>query len=717
MRVHMKLYDTRGLQHSDGHRIATNYVQPSKNHANGSHIKPQRLKSAILDHEIEAKDVYPNLDYLILLEVIENYIKIFYFKLTRSEYRYQKNIENPINTQKYMYDWADEVDNEFPLSAPSSPNSGKKIYTYNHLKYKAYIDEDRNMPPRKQQRPANGGEAGKKPNNATEEDTASTDNTANAKKAEKKRKRARRKKNGNQDDYSDMEEAGDGNTSEREQRFMNRQSRAGSPMPPPRRTTTATPTTTTSSTSTTASRLSTSSRPVLAQPNLTNLGNTSTLPTEAGTSGTTTSTTTQSGFLPEPRIESDLVTLDTTTTEAIAAFNRYAERMDNQATFGQDQSSPPPEPEGTPQPTPPPVPGTSTTDAHDQENDDVTRQGRDREAHRDLINRLNANNPLPSVPAPSTSRQPDRAPPEMTFEITMLDLSPIGDYYKDAAALLAEARKAEDRMRPVGWSLKFNSRKLRSQDWIVWALNQDTMTWLKAFFASEYFAPFYRASIVAERGQLVKYSIGVTAPDSMMYTHEEIIEELFKAMPRMGYYRFFDEQKRYKDEEDIKAHKEAKQKKKDYVGKGDYDKMIWVRMSQQAHETVMKNEHLLGIWVGVGCLDVTRLTDLPGETPMMGRRRKLGPRPENDSLMAELRERALEGAGNAPLAIQNMRPAASISSINIDQDQNDGDENYTDNADDEMESNNDRNNRNEQGIDAGDDDEATGETLNDPGRE
>ena len=410
----------------------------------------------------------------------------------------------------------------------------------------------------------------------------------------------------------------------------------------------------------------------------------------------------------------DLAQLDPTSTEAIAAFNKYAERIEGEVNS--------------------PLPAEDDQEAGGQEQRDPeqgesTTQGRSRDAHRARINRLDLNNPLSSsLPSSSQRKQPDRAPPEMTFEITRLDFSPLGDLYKDAAHLLGTARRAEDQLRPVGWSLKFNSRKLRSGDWIVWALDQGTLAWLESFFNSENFAPYYKATIVASRGQLVKYSVGITAPDSMVYNYEEVLTELFKDIPQMGYVRFFDEQKRYKDEEDIKGQKEAKKNKEEFEGTGDYDKMIWVRMSQSAHQVVMRNEHLLGIWMGVGCLDVTRLTDLPGETPMMGRRRKLGPRPENEALMAELRERALEGTGDAPLAIENLRPEASISMIFLvrdgeEENYGDGEDNDTINSGDD--DNDEDDNRNmetnqedmNQAEFAGNDEGAAGTGINEPTQE
>ena len=157
-----------------------------------------------------------------------------------------------------MLNWADEVDREFPLS----PTITRKTFGYSDADI--FYDSDCNpveMPPKKR----GPGQTGKKTN--TEED-ASTDNTgasANNKPNEsKKRKRPRKKKNADAAASATEATEDEGAMSERELRFANRQSRQPSPMP----STTTTTTTTTSTTTTPAQRLSTSGRPVLAEPSI-----------------------------------------------------------------------------------------------------------------------------------------------------------------------------------------------------------------------------------------------------------------------------------------------------------------------------------------------------------------------------------------------------------------------------------------------------------------
>ena len=240
-------------------------------------------------------------------------------------------------------------------------------------------------------------------------------------------------------------------------------------------------------------------------------------------------------------------------------------------------------------------------------------------------------------------------------------MSPVYERYKEAASLLAEAKQAEDARRPPGWGLKLNSRKLRTDDWIVWTHDLDTLAWLDSFFKSEIFSSRFKATLISERGTLVKYTIGVSSSEAER-PFREVLEFLFKDLQPLGYVRFHDEQKRYKDPEDIAAQKEAKARKQEYHGTGDYDKMIWIKMSKEAHRKIEANEHLLAIFYRTVTLDVTRVTDLPDETPMRGKRRKLGPRPGTEAERAALRERVLEGTGNAPLSLHS---AASISNITI----------------------------------------------------
>ena len=195
--------------------------------------------------------------------------------------------------------------------------------------------------------------------------------------------------------------------------------------------------------------------------------------------------------------------------------------------------------------------------------DGTTTQGRDREAHRQRIAELEKQNPAPVNAKKNT---PNQAPDTHTFEVTKLDYTPVGNDFMKAATLLSEEKRRQDARfenDQIPKILKINSRSIRTGDWLVWAEDDYTLCWLKEFFAYEGFAQQFRATLIADRGQLVKYKIKVQAPESLK-SKEELAEYIFRGVPPLGYVRFADESRRYKNQEVNEAYYKAQKKKVDF---------------------------------------------------------------------------------------------------------------------------------------------------------
>ena len=258
-----------------------------------------------------------------------------------------------------------------------------------------------------------------------------------------------------------------------------------------------------------------------------------------------------------------------------------------------------------------PMPLVPVTQTGDEE---ATDQGRDREAHRRM---LEANNPV-SVPSPKKKIK-ERTPPDMTFEITYPDLSPVGDDYIEAAEMLKKAKKEDAKTRDPDLSLKIDSRKLRSGDWIVLAKDLMTKEWLLNFFNSESFCEKFKATLCSERGDDHKYVVRVQPPDSTEST-DELLTWLFRKYKDLGYVRIISETRVYRDRdggnETNKAYHKALKKGQDFDDKGvPYIKSIWLRMNAQANEHITKEEHLLSLWPSFGIceLEIDKVKDKKGK--------------------------------------------------------------------------------------------------------
>ena len=227
--------------------------------------------------------------------------------------------------------------------------------------------------------------------------------------------------------------------------------------------------------------------------------------------------------------------------------------------------------------------------------------GRGREEHRRALASQNKED---------RPQQP-RLVPELTFEVTHLDDGPLYDDYKEAADLLCKARMAFDKTKPQAQRLKFNSKRIRSGDWLVWAEDEDTLEWLKRFFSDRSFSTHFKATLMSERGETVKYKVKVLAPDSAR-PFDELLSHLFDELGCFGYVRFTNETKWYKDPTVNERYMTAVKKKKSSQfkdGGAEFDKFIWIKMSLDAHEFLEANLHRLNYHFGVTKMSIERPPD------------------------------------------------------------------------------------------------------------
>ena len=258
-------------------------------------------------------------------------------------------------------------------------------------------------------------------------------------------------------------------------------------------------------------------------------------------------------------------------------------------------------------------PSSSTASGPNQaggDMDEVTEQGRQREAHR--IQLLEANNPIESQ-SKGKKAQKERVPPERTFEITRSDMTPVDQDYLIPAGMLAKARRTEDvrRRQEKIPRLKLDSRLLRTGDWIVMAKDEDTKLWLSGFFNSDEFLENFKATIVADQANL-KYAVRVHPPDSSEFTNEEILTHMFQDFENIGYVRVINESRSYKDKngEVNKEYHKAIKKKLDFDDGGcPYIKTVWIRMSEDAQRQILENPDLLDLGIGSTEIELEKAKD------------------------------------------------------------------------------------------------------------
>ena len=141
---------------------------------------------------------------------------------------------------------------------------------------------------------------------------------------------------------------------------------------------------------------------------------------------------------------------------------------------------------------------------------------------RARIAAIEKNNPV-SV---NSNKDPKKqAPDDMTYKITLPNFSPVQDRYRKAAKLLKKARTEYEDSGVA--SLKFSSRTLRSGDWIVWAEDRATLEWLGQFFLAPSFTGSFRATLVSERGPLLRYAVKVQGMDAED-PNQTIVDSLFR---------------------------------------------------------------------------------------------------------------------------------------------------------------------------------------------
>ena len=231
---------------------------------------------------------------------------------------------------------------------------------------------------------------------------------------------------------------------------------------------------------------------------------------------------------------------------------------------------------------------------------EYTAQGEDREAYR---RRLEENNPVSVPEAKKTVKE--RVPPERTFELTRMDSTPLHDDWLIPAELLSKARRAEDKIRRSHGKqrLKLDSRKLRTGDWIVMAMNDDTKSWLSELFCTEDFDGKFRITLVSEHAD-IKYALKVHPPDSKE-DNELLLTHLFQDLPDLGYVRIINDSRNYRDRdgETNKAYHKSLKKRVPFDDKGvPYIKTIWIRMSQEAHDYI--TEHWDDLDFGYGAVEM-----------------------------------------------------------------------------------------------------------------
>ena len=242
------------------------------------------------------------------------------------------------------------------------------------------------------------------------------------------------------------------------------------------------------------------------------------------------------------------------------------------------------------------------------DNNPPTPQGAERERRRaqmaQEVARLEANNPNTVAKKQATNRAPD----DSTFEITRLDSSPLNNYFKDAAGMLAEARRYEDDGKPPQQRLKFDSRRTRSQDWIVWTLCPRTKEWLRSFF-SGFFSTQFKVTVVSERGEIFKYGLRAMYPDSLK-SEGEIMDFFMEANRVPGWVRHHATTIRYKNPDVDRAYKKAVKdgKIKNFDDdEEEFTKLVMIKVDEQAHAFLDTNMDELALGIGAMDLQIFRI--------------------------------------------------------------------------------------------------------------
>ena len=293
----------------------------------------------------------------------------------------------------------------------------------------------------------------------------------------------------------------------------------------------------------------------------------------------------------------------------------------------------------------------------------VTQQGLEREAvARKRIALLEKNNPLSSTQNRDAKKQ---APDNYTYEITLPDFNPVHDLYKKAARMLMEAREEYEDTRD-GFYLKFNSRSLRSGDWIVWAEDDSTLSWLGSFFHDELFTAKFRATLVSDRGPLVRYAIkvqGLTAEKE----NKTIVDRLFRETGYPGYVRISDELRWYTDPAIQKANLLAKKQKKSFKPPLDaeYDKMFFLKVTQHAHKIMQENWDRLRIHQGVGKLKIELAK---GSENVLGNKRVRPADDDDESRPSRHPRQEGETEADPPEEARDLRRSMSQLSIDLTDD-------------------------------------------------
>ena len=233
----------------------------------------------------------------------------------------------------------------------------------------------------------------------------------------------------------------------------------------------------------------------------------------------------------------------------------------------------------------------------------VTPQGMERERlFRQRMIMVERENPIAK---PKGRDQKKNAPDDHTFEVTTIDYKPLGVNSKAAAKMLAKARKLHDDNTSEDGYLKLDSRLLRSGDWLVWAEDLATRDWLAGFFLSDDFINDFRATLISDRGTLVRYTVKVAWPDSED-DNEEILDSILYNIGNPGYVRLSDELKWFSDPSIQKAQVAARKNKKTFTPPKDamFDKMFWVKVSPDVHRILQDNWSRLRVGYGAGKLKI-----------------------------------------------------------------------------------------------------------------
>ena len=251
---------------------------------------------------------------------------------------------------------------------------------------------------------------------------------------------------------------------------------------------------------------------------------------------------------------------------------------------------------------------TTTVALMSQGGEDVTSQGLERERHRRMLEMYN---PVPELPA--KKKEKERTPDDCTFEITNLDWSPLEEDFLAPAEMLAKERRIADKERKRRGLrvMRFDSKKLNSGDWIVLAKNEETKEWLASFFATESFSARFRATLVSDQSEYVKYALKVGIYDSKVDS-KVLLDHLFEDIYDLGYWRVINETRNYKDKdgEINKAYHKALKKRIDFDDKGTpYVKTIWLRFSPETEKAILDNWEDLNFWYGVNEMELEKVKD------------------------------------------------------------------------------------------------------------